>query len=530
MSKLRLWSLRWWAGGPVAFGIGLLWLTFIRLAGSGLSSSSYLTSTLLGIVGSTLSAAFLLKLPEGKWWQRLLCELLLAVGVAAGSAGLLLFLRLITPDSLLEQNGGLQAISIVYLRDDLYRSGLAAIGFAMISYSVVRLFGQGYSLWFDLRQKRLLWEITHIQVRLVLVVGLLAMALYLFLARTATGPLGSDLPTRLINALTTLVIVGGFLGLLTGGAMIAILIPASILSFFTARRITRRLERLIEATEAFRAGAYDTRISVEGRDEVAQLQTDFNTMAETLEQALTDLQAERDAVADLLESRRMLFAGISHELRTPVATLRGYLEGLRRQPGTDQQADLAIMEREVLRLQRMIDDVFTLARTDVDQLRIDARPVEPGAVVARTVQAIKWQAWQAKKVDIVLEHEPSLPLIQADETRLEQIMYNLLRNAVRHTPPGGLVSVVVTPEADMVRFNVRDTGGGIADVDLPHIWERFYRADSVRAEDQDGSGLGLALVKELTEAMGGRVGVETVPGDGSCFCVWLPRVSKKLTP
>ena len=260
------------------------------------------------------------------------------------------------------------------------------------------------------------------------------------------------------------------------------------------------------------------------------MQADFNTMAETLEQALTDLQAERDAVAELLESRRMLFAGISHELRTPVATLRSYLEASRRQVGEDQQADLAIMEREVLRLQRMIDDVFTLARTDVDQLRIDSQPVEPGALAARTVQAIKWQAWQAKKVDIVLEHQPSLPLIRVDETRLEQIMYNLLRNAVRHTPPGGLVSVVVMPEADMVRINVRDTGSGIADVDLPHIWERFYRADAVRAEDQDGSGLGLALVKELTEAMGGRVGVETSPGEGSCFCVWLPRVSKKPTP
>jgi signal transduction histidine kinase len=124
----------------------------------------------------------------------------------------------------------------------------------------------------------------------------------------------------------------------------------------------------------------------------------------------------------------------------------------------------------------------------------------------------------------VAELPDDLPAAQADPTRLEQVLANLLRNAVRHTPPGGIVAVMAAAEAGAVRVEVRDTGEGIKPEELPHIWERFYRGRDSRSDADGSAGLGLALVKELTEAMGGTVGVESVVGKGSCFTVRLPKI------
>jgi two-component system sensor histidine kinase BaeS len=122
-----------------------------------------------------------------------------------------------------------------------------------------------------------------------------------------------------------------------------------------------------------------------------------------------------------------------------------------------------------------------------------------------------------------MELPETLPDVCVDVGRFEQLLTNLLRNALRHTNPGGIVAVVAAAEPDAVRVEVRDTGTGISPEALPHVWERFYRGEEARARDARGAGLGLALVKELTEAMGGRVAVESTPGEGSTFSVWLPR-------
>jgi signal transduction histidine kinase len=126
-------------------------------------------------------------------------------------------------------------------------------------------------------------------------------------------------------------------------------------------------------------------------------------------------------------------------------------------------------------------------------------------------------------VEVVAEVPPEPPAVLADPDRLEQVLVNLLRNGVRHTPPGGIVAVLVAVEEDSVRIEVRDTGKGIPSEDMPHVWERFYRGAEARVKDNRGAGLGLALVKELTEAMGGTVEVESILGQGSCFIVRLPR-------
>jgi signal transduction histidine kinase len=266
---------------------------------------------------------------------------------------------------------------------------------------------------------------------------------------------------------------------------------------------------------------------VRGQDEVANLQADFNAMADELAGTLRDLQQERDRVSRLLRSRREMTAAISHELRTPLATLRGHLETApARSEGLEsaQEEDRTLMLREVLRLQRLIDDLFDLSRLDVEQLSLTPERLDVGEVVVERVRAVAPMAWRSGRVTVVAQPGEESAWAWADRTRLEQILTNLLHNATRHTPPGGIVSVDVSPEKDTVRVDVHDTGSGIPPHELSHVWERFYRGATGRSRQDVGAGLGLALVKELSEAMGGSVGAESEPGQGSCFTVRLPRI------
>ncbi len=386
-----------------------------------------------------------------------------------------------------------------------------------------------WRFWDWLRRKRLLWALTHAHLTLVVVIMLLLTALSAL--QVVMTPVADRLESDNVMAVFvarlthTILPLVGVLTVMTVGMLIAVLPPSAILSFFVARRTTRRLETLAAATRALRGGDLSARVPVVGEDEVAQLQDDFNVMAADLERATSEIQAERDKVASLLQSRRELIANVSHELRTPVATIRGYLESS--VAGNDEtpselRHDLDVMAREVVRLQGLIDDLFTLARVEVDSLAMELRPTDVGTVVQGRVEAMAPLAWQKGRVEVVAEVPPDLPPAQADTGRLEQVLVNLLRNGVRHTPPGGIVAVVVAAEENAVRIEVRDTGEGIPPDDFAHLWERFYRGESARIED-DRAGLGLALVRELTEAMGGTVAVESAVGQGSCFTVRLRR-------
>lgn len=234
---------------------------------------------------------------------------------------------------------------------------------------------------------------------------------------------------------------------------------------------------------------------------------------------MQQLREERDTVAGLLQAWRQLIVGVSHELRTPVATLRSCLETALMHWDTNPPAtlhhDLHIMENEDTRLQGLIEDLFTLSRAEVGKLTLRCEPTSIGALVQSIVDARIPLAWQLSRVEIVAHIPPSLPDALVDAGRLEQVLQNLLHNAVRHTPLGGIVAVEVTTDANALIIEVKDTGEGIAADDIPHIWERFYQVNGTHRSG--GAGLGLALAKELVEALSGTITVASMPGEESCF-------------
>jgi signal transduction histidine kinase len=406
---------------------------------------------------------------------------------------------------------------------------------ASLAYLVWRTLVLAWPVWNRLRRGRLLWALTHAQLvaSLILACGVAAVLTTSdYLTGVRGPPFGPEalppdagnvavlfvwMSTRLLPALSALL-------LFSVAAALIVLPPSALISFVVLRATTARLEQLASAAGALRSGDLAARVPVTGDDEVARLQTDFNAMASGLEQTLHALQAERDRVSGLLEARRQLVAGVSHELRTPVATVRGYLEATLRQeaalPG-QVRADLATMDREILRLQQLIEDLFSLARAEVGRLELRPESIDAAAPVRRVVETMAPLAWRQRRVEILADVEPDLPLARGDAKRLEQIVSNLLVNAVRYTPPGGLVAAALVRESDAVRLDVRDTGEGIPPDELPHVFERFYHGRG--GDGLGGAGLGLALARELVEAMGGSIDATSEPGEGSCFTVRLPR-------
>lgn len=411
-----------------------------------------------------------------------------------------------------------------------------AVG-TLISFLLCRGVTLAWLRWDGMRRTKLRWALTNALLVASLIV---AVAIASFLSASAVigggalptirGVIPADAPG--IERLLAVIVfnyVPASIVLFLAPLLLGIVIvpPVALIAFPVLGRATRRLETLTTAAHALRAGDLSARTPVTGEDEIARLQADFNAMAADLERTLGELRAERDAVGRLLNDRRELVASVSHELRTPLATLRGYLDSTLEHwdgsPSATLHQDLEIMSAETDRLHRLVDDLFTLSRAEVGRLSLALQPAAVGPLLRRIVATAAPLVWNQGRVEIVADPPADLPPARVDPERLEQIVRNLITNAVRHTPPGGLILVSAERDHDSLLIQVRDTGEGIAPADLPHIWNRFYRAGN--AQDRSGAGLGLALVKELTEAMGGFVTAESTPGEGSSFTIRLPLAS-----
>lgn len=293
-------------------------------------------------------------------------------------------------------------------------------------------------------------------------------------------------------------LISGLVALVLGGLLVV--------------SILRPLRRLEAGVERIAGGDLTTRVEPSGRDEIGQLADRFNSMAASLE--------AQEAL------RRRMVADIAHELRTPLSVIQGNLQAILDGVYPLEEDEIRTVHDETRLLSRLVADLHELAQAEAGQLPLAVEPLSAGDVVAQMVAGFRALAEQ-KGVRLTAL-PPVEPLcVTADANRLQQVLHNLLGNGVRHTPAGGEIRLGVTPAAGQrVRFWVENDGPGIPAADLPHVYERFYQADTSRAFQDDltsGAGLGLAIVKALIEAHGGEVGVESTPGRQTVFWVELGR-------
>ena len=294
-----------------------------------------------------------------------------------------------------------------------------------------------------------------------------------------------------------------------------------LIGYLAARRLTTPLERLLAGSKALEAGQLNVRVPLETNDEVARLSEGFNAMASKLEHNVTELEREKATVESLLKANRVLTASASHELRTPLAVMRAHLESAEMRNESLSSEQTKVLQNEVLRLEGLVEDLFALSRAELGQLETKFESVSVFESVSKSVKALEPMARQSQILLINAVPE-NLPNVKADQKRLFQVLMNLLQNALRYTPEGGLVKL----EAKLVRrdiwFTIEDTGIGISPEELMHVFEPFYRTDPARTRTTGGSGLGLSLAREYVEGMGGTIRAESVADQGSRFTLELP--------
>ena len=290
----------------------------------------------------------------------------------------------------------------------------------------------------------------------------------------------------------------------------AILFIGLIASYLLARGIAVPIRKLSMAVDEVRKGKLGLKVPVNSRDEIGRLSSAFNEMSQSLEH-------------NVLLRRRFL-ADIAHELKTPLAVIQGNLEGMIEGVVSKNNEQLGSLYDETIHMNRLIKDLRDLTLAETGTLSLERESVDINTLINHAVNMLEPLA-EEKLISIVKLLEPAPP-VYADAGRINQILYNLLTNALRYSTVNGTITVssetVVRDGAPWLRIGVQDSGCGISDEDLPFIFEHFYRADKSRGKKSGGSGIGLAIVKRLVEIHGGAVEVDSKPGQGTCFLVYLP--------
>ena len=293
--------------------------------------------------------------------------------------------------------------------------------------------------------------------------------------------------------------------LLIGGSLAIVI--ALILTLIFSRRMTSPIAVLAKAARRLGRGDLSQRVELRSEGEIAALTQAFNSMAANLEHAE---QLRRNMVAD-----------VAHELRTPLSNIQGYLEAIRDKVIKPNAATIRSLNEETALLSRLVNELQELSLAEAGELKL-VYQAEDITELARQAVA-PWQPKiAAKEISLSLDLPHGLPLVNIDWQRVNQVLHNLLENAVAHTGRGGTINVAVADVGDWVEVSVADTGEGIPPDDLPNIFERFYRVDKSRARVTGGSGLGLTIAKRLVEAHGGHIAVESRLGKGTCFSFTLP--------
>jgi signal transduction histidine kinase len=351
-------------------------------------------------------------------------------------------------------------------------------------------------------------------------------------AVTDGSPIGSRVPTAELASGTPIRVNGQTVGTLvaSAGTIDAVSDPASldflnqvnrslvlagvvaggiavILGFLLFRQITAPLGALAQVSRKLAAGELNARVRVRGEDEIASVGRAFNAMAANLERSE--------------DARRNMLADVAHELRNPLGVISSHLEAMLDGVFPTSAEQIASLQDETLLLTRLVDDLRDIALADAGQLTLHRVSTDLGMLVVSTVNAFQARAAENR---IMLSIKPTAKgvTVNVDVQRIEQVLRNLLSNALLYTPMGGTVMVNVSAADDAARVEVYNSGPGISQEALSHVFERFWREDRARARAQSGAGLGLAIAKQWVQAHGGQIGASSQVGRGTTFWFTLP--------
>lgn len=343
--------------------------------------------------------------------------------------------------------------------------------------------------------RQLRWRIVAVQA-LVVVVGVVALIITAdLLAARAVAP---NLLPSFRAAMSQALVVAALAATIVGTA-------ASVL---LAREILRPLRDLAYSSGRIAAGHYEERVAVPMADELADVAQSFNQMA--------------DALGEVEQQRVSLISNVAHELRTPLAGLEGYLEGLLDGVLPGDPETIGAMQHEVRRLRRLVDDLQQLSRVEAGQVAMRIEVFDLMPLVQRAITQLRPQLIAQHLASIVEVPDQHLA-VRADPDRTAQILVNLIGNAIRYTPEDGRIVVRIYRDESQASIAVEDTGIGIPAAALPYLFERFYRVDPSRSRASGGSGIGLTIARHLAWAMGGEITADSPgPGQGSVFTLSLP--------
>jgi signal transduction histidine kinase len=292
---------------------------------------------------------------------------------------------------------------------------------------------------------------------------------------------------------------------------------AIVLGYFLSSVIVRRISSLDQAARRIQEGELGTEVEVSGNDELSALATTFNQMSHQLEQA-----ANKQRELDIL--RRDLIAWAGHDLQTPLASVRAIVEaladGVVDDPQTVQRY-LQTARRDIQSLSLLIDDLFQMAQLDAGGLSLDRERASLSDLISDTLESFSTHA-NLQGVKLTGKVQPGVDPLLIDVQRIGRVLNNLVGNALRHTPAGGSISVEAERSGQGILVSVHDSGEGIAEEDLPHVFDRFYRGEKSRSRSTGGAGLGLAIARGIVQAHGGQIGVESQVGVGTRFFFILP--------
>jgi two-component system sensor histidine kinase BaeS len=270
-----------------------------------------------------------------------------------------------------------------------------------------------------------------------------------------------------------------------------------LLSFVLVKRVLGPLQKMTDTTRKIAAGDYSARVPIRLQDEVGQLGEAFNRMADSLQQ--------------IEQLRKSMTIDVAHELRTPLTNIQGYLEALIDGVVSASRETYELLLEETMRLVRLVEDILQLAKADAARVDLQKERVLLEELVDRVIDSFR-SRFDQKGIGIEMQFRQSADAVWADPTKLTQVVRNLIQNAWEYTPPDGNVRIGTQLRSGETRVVFSNSGGEIAEKDLPFIFERFFRGEKSRSRKHGGAGIGLAIVKELIEAHGGQVGAEISGG------------------